>query len=158
MSSPTQLGGSFGVVASFDRGITFRVAGTARLVTPTGATLNRTAKRFDTQDSDGNTVNVMFYDFGKSVSIQCYPRGSSLANAATVNNVDVKPGTIIKLFTASTPVQDDQVLAATGTDVDGTNGTTYFVSSFSKTHEAGNKVRWDMTLEAPDAMTVSAVT
>lgn len=157
MSSPSQLGGSFGVVASFDRGISWVVAGTARLITPTGAALSRTAKRIDTTNSDGETVNVMFYDFGKSLSIQCFPRSTTLALAAAINNVDIKPGFIVKLYTAATPVQDDIIMAATSTDSGATAGTTYFVGTFMKTHEAGNKVRWDMALECPDAMTVSAV-
>lgn len=157
MSSPNQIG-SYGVVASFDGGLSFVVAGTARLIEPNSATLQRTSKRLDTMNSDGETVNVLFWDFGKSVSIRCYPRGSSLANAAAVNNVDIKPGTLILLYTLAASAQEDTVLAATSADSGATGGTIYFVSSFSKTHEAGNKVVCDLTLEKPDAMTVAAIT
>jgi hypothetical protein len=156
MSSPNQVG-SYGVVASFDGGVSFVVSGTARLIEPNSATLQRTAKRLDTMNSDGETVNVLFWDFGKSVSIRCYPRGSSRANASTVNNVDIKPGTLILLYSLSSSAQEDEVLAATSNDSGATGGTLYFVASFSKTHEAGNKVVYDMTLEKPDAMTVAAI-
>jgi hypothetical protein len=156
MSSPNQVG-SFGVVASFDGGVSFVVAGTARLLEPQSATLQRTAKRIDTTNSDGETVNVMFYDFGKTVAIQCYPRGSSLANASTVNTVDIKPGTLILLYSLAASSQEDTILAANSSDSGATGGTLYFVSSFSKTHEKGDKVRFDITLEKPDAMTVAAI-
>ncbi len=158
MSSPNQIG-SYGVVASFDGGLTYAVVGvsTVALTLGTnGASFQRTAQRVDTRNSDGELVNVMFYDFGKTVSIRCYPRGSTLANASTENVKDIKPGTIIQLYTASAATQEDTVLAANGVAAT-SGGTAYFVTSITKTMEQGNKVAWDMTLEAPDAMTVAAI-
>lgn len=143
--------GTFGVVMSFNGGLTWTVAGTARAIGSSSASLQRVAKRIDTQDDEGNTVSVCFYDFGKTVNIQCYPKGTTLANGATVNSVDVTPGTLVVLTSSAGADQEDTVLAATA-------GTTYFVGSFTKTHTAGDKVRWDMTLEKPDAMTVATIT
>jgi hypothetical protein len=156
MSSPNQIAPAFGVVASFNGGLNWEVAGTAQVIEQQTATLQRTAKRVDIQNSDGETVNVMFYDFGKTVAIQCYPRGSSLANASAVNLLDIKPGTLILLYSLAASTYADTILAANSGDSGTTGGTLYFVASFSKTHEKGNHVRWDMTLEKYDAMNLGS--
>ena len=151
--------GSFGVVASFDGGLSFYVVGTATALgaKANSASLQRTATRIDTLGDTGSLENVFFCNFGKTVSIRCYPKASTLALAAAENVKDIKQGTIIRLWSLSSATQEDTILAANSTN-GSADGTLYFVTDFSKAHESGNKVVWDMTLECPDDMTVAAIT
>jgi hypothetical protein len=156
MSAPNQVG-SFAVVASLAGGLAIAISGTTRTVEVNGLSYDRTSEELMTKNSDGETVHMMFWDFAKTLRLQCFPRSDTKANAATINNLDITPGTIFWIGTSSGNSQADTAVAENGT-APSTSGKLYVCRKFSKAHEAGGKVTWDVELHAPDAMTIAAIT
>ena len=152
MPAGTQIG-NYAIAWPLVGGVTFTLAGSARLLGVENASIQHAAERIDTADGDGDLQNATFFNTGKIITMRVYPRGSSKANASTVMRNPPVPGTICLLATSN----DAALNSLTDTNIGSTAGTTYFSTACTTVHERGRAVGFDVTLERRDSIATPAV-
>lgn len=99
-------------VTALTKGTTQAGASTAVAVKITGMSFSKSSSVDETVDASGDFGNVTLHGFKKTLSIECYPYGSSVSAANTANALpDV--GDVLKIVAATT--QDVDIAATAGT-------------------------------------------